>query len=385
MNKKAIKLTSEALIEAVLITLVIIAFAFYISSLKEDTLIEKTAIIRELSMLANTVQTSPQDVIVIYNKNNLNKYHFSFKENYVQIKQQDYATVLYPYYTDMMLLMMLQEIDKKEQIVLSSFKDSFVVSPETIVGFASQRGYSFNPISAGGNGVVQNNGLQKNAQSALSLINCPLAKSTAALTTIVLDAGKGDYAAMPDENEQEIFVLDTGAENKALGIKEHELTIKTAIMLETALRLKIKNAFIKKTRTQNEDESFTYYERLQRFSADDNLVISIRMYQAEENENKIILYILSGKNELQNQKIACLLMNELQTKVSGLTHKVEIRYLPKTDDYYPILEKNSKENDNLAVLLELGNINNKDNALYSQPDATVDAIAAATAAYNEDR
>ncbi|MBI5393003.1 N-acetylmuramoyl-L-alanine amidase [Candidatus Woesearchaeota archaeon] len=383
MDKKAIKLTSEALIEAVLITIVIIAFAFYISSLREDTLIEKTAIIRELSMLANTVQASPQDALVIYNKNNLNKYHFSFKENYVQIKQQDYATVLYPYYTDMMLSMLLLDIEKKDQLVFSSFKDSFIISPETVVGFSSQRGDSFNPAAASGGIVIQNN-QQKDPQLAASFANCPLIKSTVALQTIVLDSGKGDYIAMPDET-QEVFVKDFGVQNKALGTSEHELTMKAVILLETALRLKVKNTLLKKTRTQNEDESFSYSERLQRFDADDNLVISIRMYQAQETENKITLYILAGKNELQNQKIACLLMNELQEKLSGLTHKIEIRYLAETDDSYPLLEKNSKENDNLAVLLELGNINNKDNALYSQLDAAVDAIAAAVAAYNNDR
>ncbi len=412
LNKKGFELTVFTLIEGLLIFLVLIAFSSYIISLRNDTLIEKTAIARDLSLLANTVQASPNDVVVAYNpsthlinseilakdNNYLSKYHFSFTKSFVQIKQQDFASLGYPYYNNLYFGQILQDVDKQNQIVFSLFQNNFVIANDAIIGTGLRNLAS----SAGANGVQNNdpinNGNNNNGNTINSVNNghgsvkviqkhfsCSDVKSTVAIKSIVLDASKGYYIIDDSLLDSPVSAQDApliqikGVESKENAFVEQELTYKATITLENKLKLLLPKTVIKKTRSSiSPSEEYTLAKRNDKPSNDDSLVISLRLSKAAENENKIRIYLLAGKNEAQGQKLACLLANAFSEKIQGLTAPISIEYLQQQDDDYSLLQKNG---DNLAVVLELGNIQNKQNPIVSQLDLTTDAIAAAIKGY----
>jgi len=200
------------------------------------------------------------------------------------------------------------------------------------------------------------------------------------LQSIVLDAGKGEYYIQEDELGNKISYMDKGVENKGLSIIEYKLTRNAADTIEQALRAKMQQIVVKKIVENNEE--FTFEKRLQRISTSDSIVLSLHLYKAALPENKITLFVIKDKQEEQNQKFACYLARELESKITGLSKQIEIKYLENNDENFRILEKNG---ENIGVLLELGNINHDENPLQSQQLATAEAITAAIEKYDKDR
>ncbi|MBS3121441.1 hypothetical protein J4434_00975 [Candidatus Woesearchaeota archaeon] len=147
-DKRGISIDKLFLAEAILIAIVAIGIFAYINNLSENTLFEKKVIIRDLSLLANTIQSVPGNVYYEYipsKKTKSKDYIYSFSDNMVTISENAYK-ISYPLFYNTFLLFQVYPITQVEKFTISNFNNVFVIAPEKVIGIKYEKGKSVEAI-----------------------------------------------------------------------------------------------------------------------------------------------------------------------------------------------------------------------------------------------
>lgn len=140
-DKRGISIDKLFLAEAILIAIVAIGIFAYINNLSENTLFEKKVIIRDLSLLANTIQSVPGNVYYEYmpsKKTKSKDYVYSFSDNVVTITEEVYK-ISYPLFYNTFLLFQVYPITQVEKFTISNFNNVFVIAPEKVIGIKYEK------------------------------------------------------------------------------------------------------------------------------------------------------------------------------------------------------------------------------------------------------
>ncbi|MFH1440153.1 MAG: hypothetical protein ABIG89_06290 [Candidatus Woesearchaeota archaeon] len=134
-NKRGITLDLIALGELILISMVFIGMIVYVYNIKNDTLFEKRTIVRDLSLLANTIQSVPGNTFYVFTPTISGKdYAYEFVDNLVILSEKEHAKLGYPFFVNKFIPFHRYALIDTINFTLSKFNEFFVISSEKRFG-----------------------------------------------------------------------------------------------------------------------------------------------------------------------------------------------------------------------------------------------------------
>jgi len=312
LNRKA-EITNEiynVLIQIIIIIMILVACMSYLNSVKKNTLFEKMYLSRDVALMMNTIYAAPENVKVEYfaANANLSDYTFESKDYYVIVneKGKDIAHAkYYKYATDLTFEEDFPLITNADLIMFLKNNNKVQVdeeTPDTISDFFCS------PVIPGNNDPY-----------------------------VIIDPGHGDNPLFDLGDPG--YVTDD--------IQESTFTTQISEVLNAGFDYDV---------TRPSDYYITMFERLSVLSRAD-VIISIHLGNYSEQENAVKAFI-SAESEKKQESItlACHILNNFakNSQFDVAIIPVVVSELSNEDPKLVLLA------DKVAVLLEIGNINNKE-------------------------
>jgi hypothetical protein len=303
------------LIEAVLISIVIIFFFQYIQSVKDDTMFEKLFLSRDLALMTDTINSVPGDVKYTYQETDkLEKFYYQFTtnneitnkiENKVSVYVKDeYKPMGYHYYINKDLNSHYEKLENPKKIVFGKTQ------------------------------------LSTNINS--KLVNVVPTDSCSRIET---------------KNEINTMKIDYSDDINAYNFANY-------------FSSSIRNVIVTQTRTKDptvEDD------RIRTINEELPLVLSFRIGSNTDLTSNPIKIYYSQNNKDKSEKLACLIYNNLDEKLSTIEIK---RPIPSSNK---LINTNKK---GIGIMVEIGNDKITNNELFNSKDKIVNDIIKAIGEYN---
>jgi N-acetylmuramoyl-L-alanine amidase len=359
-NKRGISIGKILLIELILGLVVFAGISVFLYSLQDNTLFEKKVITRDLSLLSNTIQSVPGNVAYqyipvekeesIFDYLNILKeekaYNYEFIKNKITISENFYSKISYPFFYNNYLEQGIYVIQNATMFTITNFNNAFTIHSKGMLGL-------------------------KPGTSLSTITETPGYKITSTIEEIKLmaiDAAGGHYKE------------DIQNKKQGNGGIEHELSFDITTRLIQELTSSKKTVI--QTRNQKEPKNdYTMEKRINLIPKETDLIISIGMNN-QQNININSIYAYVPENNEQSSYFAKLMIDEL-LKIFPETK--ESKVLTTTQQQTPVLfanqniENNAVSPKNLAVMLELGNLNIANNEFYKEESKSKIALAIKTA------
>lgn len=377
-KKAALNITFDMIIEAVLILIVAFFFINYVDSISNNTLFERTFLTKDLALITNTLQASPQDAIVSYepkygsNMHNpydvhnfyvdtifqrnldLSRYSYDFSDNFVKLQLDKYdeeqfrivpeqLAVSYPINYNNNLGRYYPPLEKPSRMVLANTNNIFTIDSKGIIAIA--------PDTAQKQQVSSSGAMSKKSMTLVK-IDCGSEKPTIPINQILLDADSGYYITENGKPE-----LQKGVMNLAQDQIEMDIVWEFLKSLEISLATTTKGQVVAKTRTKKiPDEKFTYEARLNKVTPAVDLIVILKNYYTESHNDNTIKIYYSTQSKV-SKKLACYVNNAIIDLAEQLNQNEVIVQQPIITELVDekakqLLEKNSK----LGLQIEVGNV-----------------------------
>ncbi|MBI4141183.1 N-acetylmuramoyl-L-alanine amidase [Candidatus Woesearchaeota archaeon] len=303
-----------------------------LNSISEDHLFVKKFFARDLAVLMDAMHVPEGNILYFYTTqpNILSKLNFAFKNNIIEVNDEKYPMAVH--------LSEETTIEKPQQLRILKKNNQIFVEKE-----APTPQEPYNP----------------------NAINCPQKPIIGG--TIVLDPGHG-------YNPTEQGYQGTKGVEGQQG-QESKLMAQTAQALQSLLTLKGKNVLTTRALTIEVEDAKNIDDRKNAAKQGD-VIISIHTNQDKKENNNIKAYInYDSPNYAESYSLACALLNSLSNTFIAQTTgtaiiPVKINQLDQDDD------KRILETNNIAVQIELGNINGT-TAFLQQTKNVANALAQA--------
>lgn len=317
----------HVLIQIAILVMVFLEMLAYLKSVRENTLFEKMYLSRDVALLMNTIYAAPENIGYVYaaGKTNLSKYIFNTQENYVIVNEKTAVPSqekFFHYGSDRF------------------FNEDFpLIQDAQLLTFMKNDKY----VKVG-----------KSGTGNLNALICPEIDTSSKnwKNKVIIDPGHGarekadepkDYGYSTDKLKESQYTTDIATPLKALGFKA----------------------------TRDFNLYTPFEERLLKVAGSD-IIISLHVGNYSPDKNNVNAFISAeGLKKAESRKLACLILNNLLNRLN-IDNVAIIPVFPsqlKKDDPQQILLQ-----DKIAVLLELGNVNNKASVQALKPFDIANAI-----------
>jgi len=286
------------LLGEILVSLIVAFFLFsYVQSVRENTVLEKNYISRDLALIMDAMQAAPGNVYYNYqfSKLDLNKFKFSFQNQRIGVsdENQEYA-ISFPYSDSLFLGVLSSQIQDASTLGLMKNGDSFQVNAVMI--------------------------------PKLNQMSCPRLDTHA-------DPSNKDALIDPGHGGDDFGVVNPAKPAE----KESKLSLKVAEAMRDL------DSELSRTLTRSDDSKLEQDPRVALVKPETDIVVSIHSNLNEKAINQLKVYVPINQNQLRSTKLACLIINQISDL--GFT---SYSIIPSDEE---LISKSPA-----AVMIELGNI-----------------------------
>lgn len=337
-----------AISELILISIVFISFLVFMGNVNDNTLFEKRAIARDLSLLVNTIQSVPGNTFYVYRPSEHVDYGFEFIDNQVIISEEKYGKLGYPFFENMFIPFHQYNVLNVPDFSISKFNNVLVISPEKRFGLAKDLSLLSSETHSLGYDMVNTS-----SQSSLTDLASSCKKADhpdkISLNLIMIDAYGIDALSTSPQTSQQL----NSQVNSDAGAICSSISEQLFYMLKTPT-----HAIIRTSAGEMPDTA----QRISTMPKDAALVLTIAL--GIENVEKNNIYIYVPASSANSNILACLIQEEISLVYPSITTSViGISQSDKPIVYANIADQNSPDN-RLNVMLVIGNAAITDNPLY---------------------